>query len=162
MFSLSIGIELLTPAFPQYFLLLASIANVAKQISLACYLATGVSFRPLQNVEFHLFSLCNIQMYKISSKQHYVVLINRCFGSTFCGKFLSYHIVSSLLFIEALQQQIILVKFLRKHRLVFVFSQLDPCVLVYSYLRRGQLRFDLGFRSNLCALITLVLCLLQS
>ncbi|KAM7510268.1 hypothetical protein LguiB_009143 [Lonicera macranthoides] len=41
MFSLSIGIELLTPAFPQYFLLLASIANVAKQISLACYLATS-------------------------------------------------------------------------------------------------------------------------
>ncbi|KAK2981014.1 hypothetical protein RJ640_012173 [Escallonia rubra] len=41
MFSLSIGVELLTPAFPQYFLLLASIANIAKQISLACYLATG-------------------------------------------------------------------------------------------------------------------------
>lgn len=35
---------MLTPAFPQYFLLLASIANIAKQISLACYLATGVSF----------------------------------------------------------------------------------------------------------------------
>lgn len=33
--------ELLTPVFPQYFLLLASIANIAKQISLACYLATG-------------------------------------------------------------------------------------------------------------------------
>lgn len=44
LFSLSIGVELLTPAFPQYFLLLASIANIAKQISLACYLATGVSF----------------------------------------------------------------------------------------------------------------------
>ncbi|KAG9151505.1 hypothetical protein Leryth_015098 [Lithospermum erythrorhizon] len=44
MFSLSIGIEFLTPAFPHYFLLLASIANIAKQISLACYLATGVSF----------------------------------------------------------------------------------------------------------------------
>ncbi|GAV80637.1 DUF647 domain-containing protein [Cephalotus follicularis] len=41
MFSLSIGVELLTPAFPQYFLLLASLANIAKQISLACYLATG-------------------------------------------------------------------------------------------------------------------------
>ncbi|KAK3011721.1 hypothetical protein RJ639_012284 [Escallonia herrerae] len=41
MFSMSIGVELLTPAFPQYFLLLASIANIAKQISLACYLATG-------------------------------------------------------------------------------------------------------------------------
>ncbi|KAI6695308.1 hypothetical protein NL676_023018 [Syzygium grande] len=40
-FSLSIGVELLTPVFPQYFLLLASIANIAKQISLACYLATG-------------------------------------------------------------------------------------------------------------------------
>lgn len=42
MFSLSIGVELLTPVFPQYFLLLASLANIAKQISLACYLATGV------------------------------------------------------------------------------------------------------------------------
>ncbi|KAG9151504.1 hypothetical protein Leryth_015098 [Lithospermum erythrorhizon] len=43
MFSLSIGIEFLTPAFPHYFLLLASIANIAKQISLACYLATGTA-----------------------------------------------------------------------------------------------------------------------
>lgn len=43
MFSLSVGLELLTPAFPQYFLLLASVANIAKQISLACYLATSVS-----------------------------------------------------------------------------------------------------------------------
>ncbi|KAL6507416.1 hypothetical protein OROGR_023611 [Orobanche gracilis] len=41
MFSLSIGVELLTPVFPKYFLLLATIANTAKQISLACYLATG-------------------------------------------------------------------------------------------------------------------------
>ncbi|XP_031254309.1 protein root UVB sensitive 4-like [Pistacia vera] len=41
LFSLSIGVELLTPVFPKYFLLLASIANIAKQISLACYLATG-------------------------------------------------------------------------------------------------------------------------
>ncbi|KAK9165648.1 hypothetical protein Scep_000839 [Stephania cephalantha] len=40
-FTLSIGIELLTPCFPQCFLLLATIANIAKQISLACYLATG-------------------------------------------------------------------------------------------------------------------------
>uniref|UniRef100_A0A7N0UY04 Protein root UVB sensitive 4 n=1 Tax=Kalanchoe fedtschenkoi TaxID=63787 RepID=A0A7N0UY04_KALFE len=40
-FSLSIGLEMLTPAFPQYFLLIASIANTAKQISLACYLATN-------------------------------------------------------------------------------------------------------------------------
>ncbi|XP_027188796.1 protein root UVB sensitive 4 isoform X2 [Cicer arietinum] len=36
----SIGLELLTPAFPRFFLLLATIANIAKQISLACYLAT--------------------------------------------------------------------------------------------------------------------------
>ncbi|KAL5057530.1 hypothetical protein RYX36_029134 [Vicia faba] len=36
----SIGLELLTPAFPRLFLLLATIANIAKQISLACYLAT--------------------------------------------------------------------------------------------------------------------------
>ncbi|XP_054824695.1 protein root UVB sensitive 4 isoform X2 [Prosopis cineraria] len=40
LFVASIGLELLTPAFPQYFLLLATIANIAKQISLACYLAT--------------------------------------------------------------------------------------------------------------------------
>ncbi|KAJ8645667.1 hypothetical protein MRB53_007415 [Persea americana] len=41
LFSLSIGIEFLTPAFPEYFLLLATIANVAKSISLAAYIATG-------------------------------------------------------------------------------------------------------------------------
>ncbi|KAK6152684.1 hypothetical protein DH2020_012323 [Rehmannia glutinosa] len=42
LFSLSIGIELLTPVFPKYFLLLATLANIAKQISLACHLATGL------------------------------------------------------------------------------------------------------------------------
>lgn len=42
LFSLGIGVELLTPAFPQYFLLLASIANIVKQISLGCYLSTAV------------------------------------------------------------------------------------------------------------------------
>ncbi|XP_042508617.1 protein root UVB sensitive 4 isoform X2 [Macadamia integrifolia] len=41
LFSLSIGIELLTPVFPRYFLLLATVANIAKQISLACFLSTG-------------------------------------------------------------------------------------------------------------------------
>ncbi|KAA0045852.1 protein root UVB sensitive 4 [Cucumis melo var. makuwa] len=41
LFSLGIGVELLTPAFPQYFLLLASIANIVKQISLGCYLSTA-------------------------------------------------------------------------------------------------------------------------
>ncbi|KAK1315892.1 hypothetical protein QJS10_CPA05g01554 [Acorus calamus] len=41
LFSLSIGIELMTPAFPQYFLLLATIANIAKSISLAAYIVTG-------------------------------------------------------------------------------------------------------------------------
>ncbi|KZV27509.1 protein root UVB sensitive 4 [Dorcoceras hygrometricum] len=41
LFSLGIGVELLTPVFPDYFLLLATIANIAKQISLACHLATG-------------------------------------------------------------------------------------------------------------------------
>ncbi|GAB4848918.1 hypothetical protein Ancab_003730 [Ancistrocladus abbreviatus] len=41
LFSLSIGIELMTPMFPHCFLLLASVANIAKQISLACHLATG-------------------------------------------------------------------------------------------------------------------------
>ncbi|KAF5192605.1 root UVB sensitive [Thalictrum thalictroides] len=40
-FTLSIGVELLTPFFPSYFLLLATMANIAKQISLACYLATA-------------------------------------------------------------------------------------------------------------------------
>ncbi|XP_061367025.1 protein root UVB sensitive 4 [Gastrolobium bilobum] len=40
LFVASIGLELLTPAFPGCFLLLATIANIAKQISLACYLAT--------------------------------------------------------------------------------------------------------------------------
>lgn len=34
----------MTPVFPQHFLLLASVANIAKQISLSCYLATGVRF----------------------------------------------------------------------------------------------------------------------
>ncbi|XP_078430557.1 root UVB sensitive protein (Protein of unknown function, DUF647) isoform X2 [Wolffia australiana] len=41
LFSLSIGIELLTPLFPHQFLLLATLANVAKSISLAAYMATG-------------------------------------------------------------------------------------------------------------------------
>ncbi|XP_073278368.1 protein root UVB sensitive 4-like isoform X2 [Primulina huaijiensis] len=41
LFSLSIGVELLTPIFPDNFLLLATMANIAKQISLACHLATG-------------------------------------------------------------------------------------------------------------------------
>ncbi|KAF3974896.1 hypothetical protein CMV_001810 [Castanea mollissima] len=45
MFSLSIGVELLTPVFPRYFLLLASVANIAKQISLASYLATNTAIR---------------------------------------------------------------------------------------------------------------------
>ncbi|KAF5186760.1 root UVB sensitive like [Thalictrum thalictroides] len=40
-FSLSIGLELLTPFFPHYFLLVATVANIAKQLSLACYLATN-------------------------------------------------------------------------------------------------------------------------
>lgn len=47
LFSLSIGVELLTPAFPEYFLLLATIANIAKSISLAAYIATGVRPPPL-------------------------------------------------------------------------------------------------------------------
>ncbi|XVF17779.1 hypothetical protein REPUB_Repub10bG0153000 [Reevesia pubescens] len=41
LFTLSIGVELLTPVFPQHFLLLASLANIAKQMSLACYIATS-------------------------------------------------------------------------------------------------------------------------
>ncbi|KAK7292964.1 hypothetical protein RJT34_15823 [Clitoria ternatea] len=43
LFVASIGLELLTPAFPRLFLLLATIANISKQISLACYLATRSS-----------------------------------------------------------------------------------------------------------------------
>ncbi|XVE87219.1 hypothetical protein DITRI_Ditri18aG0098500 [Diplodiscus trichospermus] len=41
LFTMSIGVELLTPLFPQHFLLLASLANIAKQMSLACYIATS-------------------------------------------------------------------------------------------------------------------------
>ncbi|KAJ7973832.1 Protein root UVB sensitive like [Quillaja saponaria] len=41
LFSASVGLELLTSTFPEYFLLIATVANIAKQISLACYLATG-------------------------------------------------------------------------------------------------------------------------
>ncbi|XVF15668.1 hypothetical protein REPUB_Repub09cG0174400 [Reevesia pubescens] len=41
LFTLSIGVELLTPVFPRHFLLLASLANIAKQMSLACYIATS-------------------------------------------------------------------------------------------------------------------------
>lgn len=41
LFSLSVGVELLTPVFPRNFLLLASMANIAKSISLAAYIATS-------------------------------------------------------------------------------------------------------------------------
>ncbi|MBA0851718.1 hypothetical protein Goshw_024765 [Gossypium schwendimanii] len=41
LFTFSIGVELLTPVFPHHFLLLASLANIAKQMSLACYMATS-------------------------------------------------------------------------------------------------------------------------
>ncbi|KAK5843661.1 protein root UVB sensitive 4 isoform X1 [Gossypium arboreum] len=41
LFTFSIGVELLTPVFPHQFLLLASLANIAKQMSLACYMATS-------------------------------------------------------------------------------------------------------------------------
>lgn len=57
LFSLSIGVELLTPAFPQYFLLLATVANIAKQISLACYLATSVSLKALNSLCFNFLCL---------------------------------------------------------------------------------------------------------
>lgn len=50
LFSLSIGVELLTPAFPKYFLLLASVANIGKQISLACHLATKVRILDLKEL----------------------------------------------------------------------------------------------------------------
>ncbi|KAH1113457.1 hypothetical protein J1N35_006835 [Gossypium stocksii] len=45
LFTFSIGVELLTPVFPHHFLLLASLANIAKQMSLACYMATSVRIR---------------------------------------------------------------------------------------------------------------------
>eukprot|EP00249_Psilotum_nudum_P009162 c21745_g1_i1 orf=102-1685(-) len=41
LYSMSLGLELLTPRFPEKFLLLAAIANIAKSISLAAYLATS-------------------------------------------------------------------------------------------------------------------------
>jgi len=41
LFSLSVGVELLTPVFPRKFLLLASMANIAKSISMAAYVATS-------------------------------------------------------------------------------------------------------------------------
>ncbi|KAH9301488.1 hypothetical protein KI387_013071, partial [Taxus chinensis] len=41
LFSLSVGVELLTPIFPQNFFLLATMANIAKSISLAACLATS-------------------------------------------------------------------------------------------------------------------------
>ncbi|KAL2603170.1 hypothetical protein R1flu_017177 [Riccia fluitans] len=41
LFSLSLGLEILTPYFPGYFLFLATVANVGKSIALAAYLATS-------------------------------------------------------------------------------------------------------------------------
>ncbi|KAL3682008.1 hypothetical protein R1sor_000030 [Riccia sorocarpa] len=41
LFSLSLGLEILTPYFPNYFLFLATVANVGKSIALAAYLATS-------------------------------------------------------------------------------------------------------------------------
>ena len=42
LFCVSVGLEMLTPVFPHHFLLLATLANIAKSISLAAYLATSV------------------------------------------------------------------------------------------------------------------------
>ncbi|XP_024392220.1 protein root UVB sensitive 4 isoform X1 [Physcomitrium patens] len=41
LFSSSVGLEILTPLFPQHFLLLATLANIAKSIAYAAYLATS-------------------------------------------------------------------------------------------------------------------------
>ncbi|CAN6447683.1 unnamed protein product [Victoria cruziana] len=41
LFSLGVGVEMLTSIFPQYFLLLAATANIFKSISLAAYIATS-------------------------------------------------------------------------------------------------------------------------
>lgn len=67
LFSLSIGIEFLTPAFPEYFLLLATIANVAKSISLAAYIATGV--RP-----HSLYALSDLRVRKLIAAQMFTNL----------------------------------------------------------------------------------------
>lgn len=42
LFSLSLGLEMLTPYFPSYFLILATVANIGRSIALAAYLATSV------------------------------------------------------------------------------------------------------------------------
>lgn len=42
LFSVSLGLEMLTPFFPNYFLLFATMANIGKSIALAAYLATSV------------------------------------------------------------------------------------------------------------------------
>ncbi|BBN17116.1 hypothetical protein MPTK1_7g12120 [Marchantia polymorpha subsp. ruderalis] len=41
LFSLSLGLEMLTPYFPSYFLILATVANIGRSIALAAYLATS-------------------------------------------------------------------------------------------------------------------------
>ncbi|KAG0629683.1 hypothetical protein M758_1G122000 [Ceratodon purpureus] len=41
LFSLSVGLEIMTPLFPRYFLLLATLAHVAKSIAYAAYLSTS-------------------------------------------------------------------------------------------------------------------------
>lgn len=67
LFSLSIGIEFLTPAFPEYFLLLATIANVAKSISLAAYIATGVRTHSL-------YALSHLRIRKLIATQMFTNL----------------------------------------------------------------------------------------
>ena len=43
-YSASVALEFLTPMAPQYFLLLASIANVGKSVGLATHISTQPSF----------------------------------------------------------------------------------------------------------------------
>ncbi|KAK9012174.1 hypothetical protein V6N11_040243 [Hibiscus sabdariffa] len=59
-FTLSIGVELLTPIFPQHFLLLASLANIAKQMSLACYMATSIQSVCFDNLGLMLAAVLNL------------------------------------------------------------------------------------------------------
>jgi hypothetical protein len=42
-FTLSVGLEMVTPLFPQYFLPIATLANVGKSIGLTTYVSTSPS-----------------------------------------------------------------------------------------------------------------------
>lgn len=58
LFTLSMGIETVTPLFPKFFLPLAAVANVGKSIGFAAYLATTVSFSLKDKLINFVNSLC--------------------------------------------------------------------------------------------------------